>query len=235
MRSATNVVIVISFLWLLVSFWNRNELPGSIDYIAGIANEPQQTGTDRRSFEAVWDGVAYRVDPEYDYDLVGMIVSFRHHDENSRMHRLADDHLNMLDVCVVWGNNTSGAQLDKIDFWNGIFTCNVKTRDQAAWESFDMYQLSNNHLISDDDFIRDQVRKVKVGDQAPADFAGPVRHAPIREMVRAKQSMLIASKFCNPQPVTGAFRCMRLLQHYQSGCFSSFAGPLSRICIDAQG
>jgi len=158
-------VIVISFLWLLVSFWNRNELPGSIDYIAGIANEPQQTGTDRRSFEAVWDGVAYRVDPEYDYDLVGMIVSFRHHDENSRMHRLADDHLNMLDVCVVWGNNTSGAQLDKIDFWNGIFTCNVKTRDQAAWESFDMYQLSNNHLISDDDFIRDQVRKVKVGDQ----------------------------------------------------------------------
>jgi hypothetical protein len=109
--------------------------------------------------------VAYRVDPEYDYDLVGMIVSFRHHDENSRMHRLADDHLNMLDVCVVWGNNTSGAQLDKIDFWNGIFTCNVKTRDQAAWESFDMYQLSNNHLISDDDFIRDQVRKVKVGDQ----------------------------------------------------------------------
>jgi len=165
MRSATNVVIVISFLWLLVSFWNRNELPGSIDYVAGIANEPQQTGTDRRSFEAVWDGVAYRVDPEYDYDLVGMIVSFRHHDENSRMHRLADDHLNMLDVCVVWGNNTSGAQLDKIDFWNGIFTCNVKTRDQAAWESFDMYQLSNNHLISDDDFIRDQVRKVKVGDQ----------------------------------------------------------------------
>jgi hypothetical protein len=165
MRNATNIVIVISFLWLLVSFWNRNELPGSIDYVADIANEPRQTTTDRRSFEAVWDDVGYRIDPEYDYDLVGMIVSFRHHDENSRMHRLADDHLNMLDVCVVWGNNTSGAQLDKIDFWNGIFTCNVKTRDQAAWESFDMYQLSNNHLISDDDFIRDQVRKVKVGDQ----------------------------------------------------------------------
>ena len=140
MRNATNVLVVASFLWLLVSFWNRNELPGSIDYVAGITNEPQQTKTDRRLFEAVWDGVAYRVNPEYDYDLVGMIVSFRHHDENSRMHRLADDHLNMLDVCVVWGNNTSGAQLDKIDFWNGIFTCNVKTRDQAAWESFDMYQ-----------------------------------------------------------------------------------------------
>lgn len=165
MRNVTNVVIVISFFWLLIAFWNRNDLPGSIDYVAAIANEPQQTRTDRSSFETEWDDVGYRVDPEYDYELVGMIVSFRHHDDNSRMHRLADDHLNMLDVCVVWGDNTSGAQLDKIDFWNGIFTCNVKTRDQAAWESFDMYQLSNNHLISDDELIRDQVRKVKVGDQ----------------------------------------------------------------------
>jgi hypothetical protein len=28
-----------------------------------------------------------------------------------------------------------------------------------------MYQLSNNHLISDDQLIRDQVRKIKIGDQ----------------------------------------------------------------------
>jgi hypothetical protein len=165
MRTLTNVIIVISFIWLLVSFWNRNEIPGSIDYVAAIANEPQQTRTMRKSFEASWDNVNYRVKPEYDYDLVGMIVSFRHHDNNSRMHRLADDHLNMLDVCVVWGNNAGTAQLDKIDFWNGIFTCNVQTRDQAAWDSFDMNQLSNNHLISDDVDIRERVTNVRIGDQ----------------------------------------------------------------------
>ena len=143
----------------------RNDIPGSIDYVAAIADEPRQTRTTRKSFDASWDEVDYLVEPEYDYDLVGMIVSFRHHDNNSRMHRLADDHLNMLDVCVVWGSNTRGAELDKIDFWNGTFTCNVKTRDQGAWESFDMDQLSNNHLISDDEDIRERVRKVKVGDQ----------------------------------------------------------------------
>ncbi len=165
MRKATNVIVVLSFVWLLVSFWNRNEIPGSIDYVAAIADEPQQSRTARQSFDASWEDVEYRVEPEYDYELVGMIVSFRHHDNNSRMHRLADDHLNMLDVCVVWGDNTNGVQLDKIDFWNGIFTCNVKTRDQDAWDSFDMNQLSNNHLISDDEYIRDRVRKVKVGDQ----------------------------------------------------------------------
>ena len=70
----------------------------------------------------------------------------------------------MLDVCVIWGDNTR-SDLQAIDFWNGIFTCNVFTRDQQAWDSFDMNQLSNNHLISDDESIRKKVTKIKVGDQ----------------------------------------------------------------------
>lgn len=165
MHKATNVLIIVSFLWLLVSFWNRNDLPGSIDYVSSITEEPRQTQSSERPFEVSWEGVSYRILPEYAYDLTGMVVSFRHHDNNSRMHRLADDHLNMLDVCVVWGDNTTTAQLDKLDFWNGIFTCNVKTRDMVAWKSFDMNQLSNNHLLSDDDGIRDSVRKIRIGDQ----------------------------------------------------------------------
>ena len=157
--------ITVSFVVLLVSFWNRNNLPGNIDYVAEIAKEPSQTATRKQPFDVRYEGVQYHVAPEFAYDIVGMIVSYRHHDDNSRMHRLANDHLNMMDVCVVWGDNTAGAQLQKLDFWNGIFTCNVKTRDQAAWESFDMNQLSNNHLISDDDYIREQVRDIQIGDQ----------------------------------------------------------------------
>ena len=161
----TRILIVASFIWLLVSFWNRNDLPENIDYVPQIANEPAQTATSKRPFDVRYENVQYHIAPEYEYDIVGMIVSFRHHDNNSRMHRLANDHLNMLDVCVVWGNNTQGAQLQKLEFWNGIFTCNVQTRDQAAWDSFDMYQLSNNHLISDDDRVRDQVGDIRIGDQ----------------------------------------------------------------------
>jgi len=157
--------ITVSFVVLLVSFWNRNNLPGNIDYVAEIAKEPSQTATRKQPFDVRYEGVQYHVAPEFAYDIVGMIVSYRHHDDNSRMHRLANDHLNMMDVCVVWGDNTAGAQLQKLDFWNGIFTCNVKTRDQEAWDSFDMNQLSNNHLISDDDYIRDQVKDIKIGDQ----------------------------------------------------------------------
>ena len=154
-----------SFVWLLVSFWNRNDLPRDIDYVAAVRNEPVQKATHKPPFDVIYNGVDYLVEPQYEYDLSGMIVSFRHHDGESRMHRRANDHLNMLDVCVIWGDNTRNPHLGEISFWNGIFTCNVKTKDQAAWEAFDMYQLSNNHLISDDEFVRDQVKDIKVGDQ----------------------------------------------------------------------
>ncbi len=159
------ILIIASFGWLLVSFWHRNELPGNIDYVPELANEPVQTTTSKRPFEVEFNGVNYSVAPEFAYDITGMIVSYRHHDGNSRMHSRANDHLNMLDVCVIWGDNPLNGRLHKISFWNGIFTCNVKTRDQQAWDAFDMNQLSNNHLISDDEFIRRQVRKIKVGDQ----------------------------------------------------------------------
>jgi len=159
------LLIILSFFSLLISFWNRNELPGNIDYVAAIANEPAQTTSDTLPFDVAYKDVQYHVAPEFEYDIVGMIVSYRHHDNNSRMHRLANDHLNMLDVCVVWGDNALLAELTKIDFWNGIFTCNFQTRDQVAWDSFDVNKISNNHLISDDDYIRDQVRDIKIGDQ----------------------------------------------------------------------
>ncbi len=159
------LVMIASAILALVAFVNRNDLPRSIDRVPALSDEPRQRPTDERPFVVRYKDVEYRVEPEYAYDLVGLVVSFRHHDGRSRMHRRSNDHLNMLDVCVLWGDTASNPYLPRIDFWNGIFTCNVSTRDQDAWESFDMTELSNNHLISEDDFIRDRVRDIRIGDQ----------------------------------------------------------------------
>ena len=161
----STIVIVVSFVWLLVSFWNRNDLPRNIDFRPEVLEEPGQVATRTKPFDAAFNGVDYLVEPEYEYDLAGVVVSYRHHDGNSRMHFLANDHLNMLDVCVVWGDSASSELLHKIDFWNGIFTCNAYTRNSAAWDAFSMQQLSNNHLISDDETIRRQVKDIAIGDQ----------------------------------------------------------------------
>ena len=164
MRPA-GVLVVVSFLTLAIAFWNRNSLPGNIDYVAAIHDEPRQSPTRKPAFDANYNDVTYRIEPEFDYEITGMVVSYRHHDGKSRMHRLSNDHLNMLDVCVIWGENTANPRLDRIRFWNGIFTCNVQTRDDQAWQAFDMYKLSNNHLISDRDNIRNAVRGLRIGDQ----------------------------------------------------------------------
>ena len=122
----SNIAIAASFIWLAVSFWNRNDLPRNIDLLPAVASEPTQSSTRKKSFAAHYNDIEYLVEPEYEYELYGMIVSYRHHEGNSRMHLRASDHLNMLDVCVVWGDNAANPLLHKLDFWNGIFTCNEK-------------------------------------------------------------------------------------------------------------
>jgi hypothetical protein len=93
-----------------------------------------------------------------------MVVSYRQHNGDN-MHRRANDHLNMADLCVVWGNTAASPHLSDISFWNGIFTCNFETQSRTAWESIRPQQVANNHLLSADDVIRGQVAQVKIGDQ----------------------------------------------------------------------
>ena len=158
-------IIVTSFIWLLISWWNRNDLPHDIELVGELGNDPRQTATSKADFKTVYKDVEYAIEPEYDYDLYGLVVSFRHHDGESQMHLRSNDHLNMLDVCVIWGDNAGNPLIHSFDFWNGIFTCVFKTKDMEAWNSFDQNQISNNHLISDNDHIRDKVQKISIGDQ----------------------------------------------------------------------
>ena len=39
----SNIVVVVSFIWLAVSFWNRNDLPRNIDFLPEVLGEPRQT------------------------------------------------------------------------------------------------------------------------------------------------------------------------------------------------
>jgi hypothetical protein len=55
--------------------------------------------------------------------------------------------------------------LNEFEFWNGQFTCFFKTRDQAAWRAFEKTGLSNNHLLTEDPYLRDMIERVRIGDQ----------------------------------------------------------------------
>jgi hypothetical protein len=165
LRASNKTVMLASALTLVVAFWNRNDLPGDIDFHPKLEVEPLQREIHAPPRIVPYAGVEYRVEPLYDYELYGLVVSYRQHDGESSMHRWSNDHLNMADVCVVWSDTAFSPTLAELDFWNGIFTCNVQTRDSVAWSHFKMNQLSNNHLISADPFIRDRVAEIRIGDQ----------------------------------------------------------------------
>jgi len=159
------LLFCISLLLLLLSFWHRNDFQPDVQLEAELANPPLQTAINLASFPVEVNQVSYQIQPLYDYALYGLVVSYAHHDGDSMLHKLWNDHLNTSDVCVVWSNTAFDLDLNDYSFWNGQFTCNIKTSDSAAWARFDMKQLSNNHLLSDDRVIRKKIKGISIGDQ----------------------------------------------------------------------
>ncbi|MGB5720841.1 MAG: hypothetical protein WBM34_09110, partial [Woeseiaceae bacterium] len=69
----SSLAILVGFMGLLVSFWNRNDLPRNVEFQPEVLAEPRQTATKARPFDAAFNGVDYLVEPEYEYDLAGMV------------------------------------------------------------------------------------------------------------------------------------------------------------------
>jgi hypothetical protein len=161
----TKYLIPISFVLLLISFWNRNNLLPVYAIDPLLEQAPIQKPIDASPFDIAVNNVNYQLQPLYDYELYGLVVSYEHHDGQFGLHKLWNDHINVADMCVVWSNNAARINLTEYDFWNGQFTCNVKTSSNQAWREFNMYMLSNNHLLTEDDDIRDQIESISIGDQ----------------------------------------------------------------------
>ena len=81
------------------------------------------------------------------------------------LHRLSNDHLNVADLCVIWGRNARELKLNLYAFRNAQFTCYVEAPTRELWQAFEMAQLSNNHLLMEKPSIRSTIESVEVGDQ----------------------------------------------------------------------
>ncbi|MGB5474602.1 MAG: hypothetical protein WBQ78_14155 [Gammaproteobacteria bacterium] len=165
LKSINKLVFYTSLLLLLASCWQRNEFPVDLSVAPALLATPLQRAVSMQPFTVANNGTDYRIEPHYQYDLHGLVVSYAHHNGNYSLHRLWNDHINVADVCVVWSDNTSGSDLNRIKFWNGKFTCNFQTDDAGTWERFRQDQISNNHLLTDDVRLRKQIKRVRIGDQ----------------------------------------------------------------------
>ncbi len=165
-NQAIKFFLIANLLLLLAAIWRSESLPPPAELFPILLNEPVQTQVTQPAFSTISKDINYTVQPLYEYDLVGLVVS--KHDANTwwdYIHREWNDALNIVDLCVVWGNNVRNGAYAEINFSSGQFTCNFSTSSNEAFAAFDQSAISNNHLLTDQASIAKKLRSVRVGDQ----------------------------------------------------------------------
>lgn len=158
--------LILNLVLLVTAIWRSDMLPPATDLSPILLNEPVQTQVTQAAFLTKSNDINYSIQPLYEYDLVGLVVS--KHDANTwwdSIHREWNDHLNIVDLCVVWGNNVRNGVYQEINFSSGQFTCNFSTNSNEVFAAFDQSAISNNHLLTDQPSIAKRIRSVRVGDQ----------------------------------------------------------------------
>jgi hypothetical protein len=97
-------LFLLSISLLPVSCWQRDDFVPDMGILPKLGHEPVQDLVEAEAFQVRLNDVDYHVEPQYDYDLHGLVVSYQHHDGDRMLHRRWNDHLNVADVCVVWGS-----------------------------------------------------------------------------------------------------------------------------------
>lgn len=159
-------LLLCSTVLFLAGFWNRNSLPAPSQLMPALQQAPLQKKVDLPAFGKEAGGINYRIQPLYEYELSGLVVS--QYDATSwrdYLHRKSSDNLNVRDVCVIWGENARNGVYRDVEFRSGQFTCFFSTGSDEVYRLFDQTAISNNHLLTASATIQAQLSRLRIGDQ----------------------------------------------------------------------
>jgi hypothetical protein len=158
--------VIIAFFLLMLSLLYKDRFPDPDHYDIKRLVDPIQETTFRSPFWIETQGQRYRIKPLYDYTLEGVVVSFHDADSFGDIwhHRRWKDFLNVRDLCVIWGTNVSNGVYQNMTFDNDSWTCWAYWPDAQTGANFHMTQLSNNHLLVGDDYIKEKLMSAEPGD-----------------------------------------------------------------------
>jgi hypothetical protein len=159
-------VFALCSMLCVLALYKTPSLPEPAALASQLSQEPLQEAVAPAPFKLDKNGVNYTIEPLFRYEIYGLVVSKYNTDSWwGWAHKAWNDHLNVTDLCVVWGSNAlSGAYRD-ISFSSGQWTCNFETSSDAAWQAFDVNKISNNHLLTDDPQLAKELKSIRIGDQ----------------------------------------------------------------------
>ncbi len=154
------LVLALTFIW-------KDRMPEPAFYDLASLKDPMQQPTWRKPFVTEVNGQQYRIEPQFEYALDGVVVSYNDADAITDIwhHRKWQDFLNVRDLCLIWGDNLANGVYQQMDFHNDSWTCWAYWPDAATGSRFSMTQLSNNHLLADDYEVKRALMSAQPGDQ----------------------------------------------------------------------
>jgi hypothetical protein len=165
-HSFVKALLLLSLVCLAAGMYQRQFLPKAAAIVPQALSEPRQTQTSASSFIAPVKGIDYTVKPLANYEITGVVVS--RHDTSAWwdwVHAAWNDHLNVVDLCIVWGANAKTDNYRELRYKSGQWTCTVSTNSNELWAAFDENALSNNHILTDDRRLAKKLKSIRVGDQ----------------------------------------------------------------------
>jgi hypothetical protein len=161
------LVFLASLGLALWSHWKKDQFPPPSFYDAARLEAPLQTPTESSSFQIEAQGIRYTIEPLFEYQLDGVVVSLHDSDVFWDIYHAKDwkDFINLRDLCVVWGENVASGVFREMQYRNSTWTCWISTQDAGTAQRFAWDQLSNNHLLAHDATLAAKIKSAEIGDQ----------------------------------------------------------------------
>ena len=142
-------------------FLDRLPEPNKINH--DLYAEPLQTSLSEPKFEVSYNGQKNTVQPVDNYEIWGVIVSHNDPDKWYSFDLTHDEKsIDTRDLCIVWGDNLKTDDYRKVSYLNNDWSCEFHWGQGVQ---FNANQLSNNHLITDNEAVRKAIAHLNIGDQ----------------------------------------------------------------------
>ena len=167
LQKTFKALFALGLLAAAVLYFVKDALPPASFYDLDSLDDPLQRPTRQTGFTTSANGESYLINPRFDYSLDGIVVSYHDADDFSDIWHHGDwkDFINLRDLCVVWGKNVDSGVYLEMEFHNDSWTCWYSWPNREVGERFQKSQLSNNHLLIDDDALKARLMQAEPGDQ----------------------------------------------------------------------
>ena len=108
-------------------------------------DEPVQTRVRKPPFDTRVNGIDYRVQPRYSYEINAVVVSLHHSDTWwDYAHKAWGDHVNIMDLCLAWGDTVRSGVYRDASFSNNQWECHWSYGSERAMQLFDNAQVQQD-------------------------------------------------------------------------------------------